>query len=196
MARIEILAANDARSPVNKFNIPATCGKCHGEVQSVYRRAFTARRSCAETGRRRSAPIAMASTPSRRPPIPVHRPPIRACRVPVAPTATRVCGSRRSSTCPETASPPTWTAITGSPRRVVPWWWPTAPVATACIIFCPPAIRAPPSIQPIWTLPAVSATRESRRTSPATRCMWMWRAGGPRTRAQSRCDGSGGSTFP
>jgi cytochrome b subunit of formate dehydrogenase/nitrate/TMAO reductase-like tetraheme cytochrome c subunit len=32
----EILAANDARSPINKFNIPATCGKCHGQVQSVY----------------------------------------------------------------------------------------------------------------------------------------------------------------
>jgi len=32
----EILAANDARSPINKFNVPATCGKCHGQVQSVY----------------------------------------------------------------------------------------------------------------------------------------------------------------
>ena len=32
----EILAANDARSPIDKFNVPATCGKCHAEVQSVY----------------------------------------------------------------------------------------------------------------------------------------------------------------
>ncbi len=32
----EILAANSARSPVNKFNIPATCGKCHSEVRQVY----------------------------------------------------------------------------------------------------------------------------------------------------------------
>ena len=32
----EILAANDARSPINKFNVPATCGKCHGQVQGVY----------------------------------------------------------------------------------------------------------------------------------------------------------------
>jgi cytochrome b subunit of formate dehydrogenase/nitrate/TMAO reductase-like tetraheme cytochrome c subunit len=32
----EILPANDARSPINKFNVPATCGKCHADVQSVY----------------------------------------------------------------------------------------------------------------------------------------------------------------
>jgi len=32
----EILAANDARSPINKFNVPATCGKCHAEVQGVF----------------------------------------------------------------------------------------------------------------------------------------------------------------
>jgi cytochrome b subunit of formate dehydrogenase len=32
----EILAANDARSPINKFNVPATCGRCHGPVQSVF----------------------------------------------------------------------------------------------------------------------------------------------------------------
>jgi cytochrome b subunit of formate dehydrogenase len=32
----QILPANDARSLVNKFNVPATCGKCHADVQSVY----------------------------------------------------------------------------------------------------------------------------------------------------------------
>jgi cytochrome b subunit of formate dehydrogenase len=32
----QILAANDARSPINKFNVPATCGKCHADVQSVF----------------------------------------------------------------------------------------------------------------------------------------------------------------
>jgi cytochrome b subunit of formate dehydrogenase/nitrate/TMAO reductase-like tetraheme cytochrome c subunit len=32
----QILPANDARSLVNKFNVPATCGKCHADVQSVF----------------------------------------------------------------------------------------------------------------------------------------------------------------
>jgi cytochrome b subunit of formate dehydrogenase len=32
----EILPANDAQSPVNKFNIPKTCGKCHGAVEQVF----------------------------------------------------------------------------------------------------------------------------------------------------------------
>jgi cytochrome b subunit of formate dehydrogenase len=32
----QILPANDARSLTNKFNVPATCGKCHADVQSVF----------------------------------------------------------------------------------------------------------------------------------------------------------------
>ncbi len=32
----EILAANDAKSPISKFNVPATCGKCHTQVQQAY----------------------------------------------------------------------------------------------------------------------------------------------------------------
>ncbi len=36
----EILAANDDRSPINKFNVPATCGKCHGQVQGVYMKSI------------------------------------------------------------------------------------------------------------------------------------------------------------
>ncbi len=32
----QILPANDARSLVNKFNVPATCGRCHAAVQSVF----------------------------------------------------------------------------------------------------------------------------------------------------------------
>jgi formate dehydrogenase gamma subunit len=31
-----ILPANDAASPINKFNVAATCGKCHGAIQSVF----------------------------------------------------------------------------------------------------------------------------------------------------------------
>jgi cytochrome b subunit of formate dehydrogenase len=32
----EILAANDANSPIYKFNVPATCGKCHSEIQQTF----------------------------------------------------------------------------------------------------------------------------------------------------------------
>lgn len=32
----EILSANDQKSSINKFNVPATCGKCHSEVQQTF----------------------------------------------------------------------------------------------------------------------------------------------------------------
>jgi cytochrome b subunit of formate dehydrogenase len=32
----EILAANDEKSPIYKFNVPATCGKCHTEIQQTF----------------------------------------------------------------------------------------------------------------------------------------------------------------
>jgi len=32
----EILGANDQKSPIFKFNVPQTCGKCHGDVTKVY----------------------------------------------------------------------------------------------------------------------------------------------------------------
>ena len=32
----EILAANDAKSPIYKFNVPATCGKCHAAVSKTF----------------------------------------------------------------------------------------------------------------------------------------------------------------
>ena len=32
----EILTANDARSSIYKFNVPATCGKCHGAIQQTF----------------------------------------------------------------------------------------------------------------------------------------------------------------
>jgi len=32
----EILPANDAKSPIYKFNVPATCGKCHGAIQQTF----------------------------------------------------------------------------------------------------------------------------------------------------------------
>lgn len=32
----EIIPANDAKSPISKFNVPATCGKCHTEIQQKF----------------------------------------------------------------------------------------------------------------------------------------------------------------
>jgi cytochrome b subunit of formate dehydrogenase len=32
----EILPANNAKSPIYKFNVPATCGKCHGAVEQTF----------------------------------------------------------------------------------------------------------------------------------------------------------------
>jgi cytochrome b subunit of formate dehydrogenase len=32
----EILAANDQKSPIYKFNVPETCGKCHGAVEQTF----------------------------------------------------------------------------------------------------------------------------------------------------------------
>jgi cytochrome b subunit of formate dehydrogenase len=32
----EILRANDSKSPINKFNVPATCGKCHSTVSQTF----------------------------------------------------------------------------------------------------------------------------------------------------------------
>ena len=32
----EILAANQDQSPIYKFNVPATCGKCHAEIQQTF----------------------------------------------------------------------------------------------------------------------------------------------------------------
>ena len=32
----EILPANDARSPIYKFNVPATCGKCHSVIEKAF----------------------------------------------------------------------------------------------------------------------------------------------------------------
>jgi len=32
----EILPARDSKSPISKFNVPATCGKCHTQVQQTY----------------------------------------------------------------------------------------------------------------------------------------------------------------
>ena len=73
----EILPANDAKSPIYKFNVPATCGKCHARVDRLSCRAFTGRPSRAATGWPRCARTATESTPSRRTSIPTRRSPSR-----------------------------------------------------------------------------------------------------------------------
>ena len=32
----QILAANDSKSPIYKFNVPATCGKCHADIDNTF----------------------------------------------------------------------------------------------------------------------------------------------------------------
>jgi hypothetical protein len=71
----DILPANDAKSLINKFNVPATCGKCHAGVQTVFTQSIHGQAIARGNGWRRSAPTATASTPSRRPPIPTPRSP-------------------------------------------------------------------------------------------------------------------------
>ena len=94
----EILDAKDTKSPIFKFNVPTTCGKCHDTISTRNSsRAFTDRPSPTETGRRRCAPIVTAFTPSRHTQIPTlpsrHKTSVRR----LARDATRACGSRRSS---------------------------------------------------------------------------------------------------
>jgi cytochrome b subunit of formate dehydrogenase len=36
----ETLPANDPSSPISKFNVPGTCGKCHGQVADVFRQSI------------------------------------------------------------------------------------------------------------------------------------------------------------
>jgi cytochrome b subunit of formate dehydrogenase len=36
----EIIAANDAKSPIYKFNVPATCGKCHMDVANAFNQSI------------------------------------------------------------------------------------------------------------------------------------------------------------
>ncbi len=50
----DILPPNDPKSPISKFNVPATCGKCHADVKRHLQcRAFTARPSRVATNRSR-----------------------------------------------------------------------------------------------------------------------------------------------
>ena len=69
----DILGAGDPKSPINKFNVPATCAKCHDSVKQEYVQSTHGQAIARGNWQRRSAPIATAFTPSRRPTIPIRR---------------------------------------------------------------------------------------------------------------------------
>lgn len=73
----EILAANDPKSSIFKFNVPATCAKCHSTIQQEYAQSIHGTAVAGETGRRRYALTATGSTRSNRLPIRILRFPIR-----------------------------------------------------------------------------------------------------------------------
>ena len=138
--------------------------------------------------RRRSARTATAFTQSSRTTIPTRR----SAEQNVSRDTCARCheGVRlsRSSAFRAIAYPVTWTAITGWRPKAARWSRPTAQAAMACTTFCLPAIRIRPSIAPISTPPAASATRESRRNSRRPRCTWPT-AFIPTTSARSPCAG-------
>ena len=155
----DILPANDAKSLINKFNVPATCGRCHAGVQhqytqSIHGQAISRGNSLAPVctdchgihyhphrKRRAGSPSNRQSADQS-----LTRDSCAGCHQGVRLTQEfGVAGNRVSSYLD---------SYHGSPRRAAPSSRPTAPVATACTIFCPPAIPAPLSIPPTSTQPA------------------------------------------
>ncbi len=164
-ARMRFFPPTTPKSPIYKFNVPATCGKCHRHRTAAFMQSIHGQ------GISRGNGLSPVCTDCHgihsikahiNPNSPVSEQNLS--RDIPAPAATRGCGFRRSSACRATGFRVTLTVITGWPRRAARWLRPTAPVATACIIFCLRAIRARPSIAPIWMQPAASATRELRRS--------------------------------
>ena len=156
----EILAANEDHSPIYKFNVPATCGKCHADITQTFMASIHGQGIARGNG---LAPVCTDCHGIHS--IKKHRGSQlagrrnRTCRRTPARAAMKACGFRRSSACPAIASPPTWTAITGWPRRAARLWPPTARAATESTTSCPRAIPARPSTMPISAPPAASATR-------------------------------------
>jgi ribosomal protein S27AE len=154
----EILPANDSKSPIYKFNVPATCGKCHSDVENTFMQSIHGQ--AIERGNAQ-APVCTDchGIQSRGTPIRIRRMRSGIYQKMFARAATRACGCRRSSGFRGTGFRVTLTAITGWPQRAVRWLRPTARAATGCTIFCRRAILARRSTRPIWTRPAGSATR-------------------------------------
>ena len=147
----EILAANDSRSSIYKFNVPADLR------QVPYAVAQTFMQSIHGQGNRSGNGLAPVCTDchgihSIKAHIdPDRRSPSRTWREPPARAAMKVCACHRSSASPETAFQLILTAIMGWLLKAARWLWPTAPVATACTTFCHRAIPTPPSIAPTST---------------------------------------------
>jgi ribosomal protein S27AE len=99
----EILPANDAKSPIYKFNVPSTCGKCHTAVETTFMQSIHGQGIAKGNG---LAPVCtdchgIHSIKSHG--IRIRRLRSRMCRGIFARAATRACGCRRSSVCRETA---------------------------------------------------------------------------------------------
>ncbi len=107
-------------------------------------RAFTGRQLRGATNWLRYARTATGSTRSRRISTRILQCRNKTWRGPPARGATRECGFLRSLEWPAAGSRLTWTVITDWPRKAARWWWPTAPVATACMTFCHRAIHGLP----------------------------------------------------
>ena len=133
----DILAATDPKSPINKFNVPVTCAKCHDNikqeyVQSIHGQAI-ARGNwqapvCTDchgihTIKAPSDPnssVAAANVAERLRPVSRQRAAFQ--------RIWNAFGPESIPTCP---------AITAWRRRWVRRRWPIAPVVTECTTFCP-----------------------------------------------------------
>jgi hypothetical protein len=190
----EILPANDAKSPISKFNVPRHLRQVPHRCRQHLQRQHSRPGDCA-----RQHALAPTCTDCHG----IHS--IKAHTDPNSPVSEQNVSRDTCARChegvrlsqefgvPGNRVTTTSTAITAWPPKAARWWPPTAPVATACTTFCPRAIRAPPSIAPISTPPAASATRASRRSSRARRCIWT--TGTRRTTSTpSPCAGCAGFT--
>ena len=138
----EIIPPNEAKSPIYKLNVPATCGKCHNEITQTFNESIHGQ---AIARGNQLSPVCtdchgIHSIKSHKDPNSPYR--NRTSRGIHAPVATKVCGSQANLEFQGTASPLTWTAITGWLLKADPLLLPIARVAMACTTFCHRAIRS------------------------------------------------------
>ena len=144
----EILPPTTPNLRSTKFNVPATCGQVphrRFEQPSISQHPRAGHRA------RQSAVAGLYGLP--RDPLDqvAQGPELPRLRTESFAGYLRALPRRRAALqefgFPGTAFPPTWTAITAWLLKADPLLPRTAPVATACTTFCPPAIRIPPSIR-------------------------------------------------
>ena len=161
----EILPANDEKSPIYKFNVPQTCGKCHAEVAQTFMQSIHGQ------GISRGNGLAPVCTDCHG----IHS--IKAHIDPNSSVSEQNVARTTCARCHEGVRlsqefgvagnrvPVIWIVITGWLQRAARSWWPTAQAAMGYIIFCPPAILAPLSIERTWMQPAASVIRELHKDS-------------------------------